>query len=58
MHCTEQRLEKTDGQSSMDNPDINNTGYTIHRKKTNKRESTAQKTLTKMSNTDPTKNRG
>ena len=30
---TEQRLEKTKGQSSMDNPDTDNTGYTIHRTK-------------------------
>ena len=29
----------------MDNPDTDNTGYTIHRTKTYKRENTAQKTL-------------
>jgi hypothetical protein len=28
---TEQRLEKTEGQSSMDNPETDNTGYTIQR---------------------------
>ena len=42
----------------MDNPDTDNTGYTIHRTKTYKRENTAQKLLAKISNTDPTKNRG
>jgi hypothetical protein len=26
-------LEKTEGQSRMDNPDTNNTGYTMHRTK-------------------------
>ena len=30
---TEQRLEKPKGQSSMDNPDTDNTGYTINIKK-------------------------
>ena len=42
MQYTEQRLENTEGQSRMDNPDTNNTGNTIHRKTTNKRENTAQ----------------
>jgi len=33
---TEQRLEKTGGQSNIDNPDTNNTRYTMHRPKIKK----------------------